>query len=597
MGFIKGNITLRSFLIILVIVSLTYVFIDYHSTAASSDSIFIIDAPLTATEEEYVNITVTLDGVPVQARIIFDGYSPLYTNGSTGSVTLQMPSVPPPGSWFNITASYSDGYHSTHQIYVKSKIKTLTVTLSKESVREFDQFLVTVSSDQGLVEGAHVQFNYNTSVTDESGQVTLKAPDVLITTNYYIVVNKTGYKTTVKTIMVYNAGLGDELMEVSAPLFIRDTDTIITIRVYYKNGGLPDANAAVLYRDKEYTRTRTNSLGVARLPVPVLSKGDNSFLLKVEKDGYRVHNDESLFQVYVIKSYDNHSLRLNTLMDEVNRGSSLIVRVTDEHGDNVEDAIIWRNDGVEAGRTDSNGSARVIIPYVFFSRELTLYATKPGYNFASKSITVKTNGVSPALNIILNNSVINEDEVFNIMITDQYEKPVNDALVVFNMLEKRSDENGEVYFTAPSVDQDMLYVLSVFKDGYQSGSTLIMVINTTSSLDAFKFLSINTPVYVWEKTDFIVTVKDRYGYPVKDAMVSFHGLNRLTDTRGIVVFTAPAVVWDTLLRIRVEKNSYNPSSVSILIRSRFNYPYFYLVVVVSVIMLIGVVYYIKYNKK
>ncbi|MEM0493306.1 MAG: hypothetical protein QXS02_05080 [Candidatus Thermoplasmatota archaeon] len=567
-----------------------------HADVSSLSHDLNIYAPLTATEGDCINITVTLNGLPVQARIILDGYHAGYTNASTGVITLKLPPVCSPGRWCTVNATYLNEYYATHQLYIKNKTRSLNMIITKACIIEFDEFTLTVISDDKPVEGARVIFNHEISLTDKNGRVVLTAPDVLVNTNYGIILNKTGYTTTTEMITIYDAGLGDQLMEVTAPLFINSDKELITVRVYDKYGGLPETDVYLLYKDEIYLHVKTDNDGVARLPLPVIDKNYNSLSLKVEKTGYKTYNDISSFQVYILDNNNTCNLRLNTDLDEVKSGSLLMLNVTDEYGNRIKDARIWRNDGTKVGCTDANGSASIVIPHVFFDRGLILYAIKTGCNLASKVIMVRSSGVYPTLNILVDNTTINEGTLFRIGIVDEYNNPVSYAVVTFNMLKRVTDTNGVVYFTAPDVDQDTFYTLSVSKEGYKPGCIFIMVINTTTRSNESRVLHVNVPSYVWAQKDFTVMIKDRNGYPIKDAMVSFHGISRVTDHQGLVSFRAPDVLLDTLLSIRIEKKGYEPTSITILIRATVDYPYEYIIPLVGIILMVGVIYYIRYNR-
>ena len=190
------------------------VFIAYPH--CSAQNVLEITGPADAFEGENVEFTVTLNGAPIQARVVFGDLSPAnHSNSSTGKVIFTAPSIPYEDKEYIVTASLLGELSSSHTILVKNRTGMLTIELSTDYVIETEEFTVTVKGRDELVVDASVWFNSAVYRTDASGSLTLLAPDVLITTNYRITVNKTSYKSSSSMIIIIVSSVG---YKTSSPL-------------------------------------------------------------------------------------------------------------------------------------------------------------------------------------------------------------------------------------------------------------------------------------------------------------------------------------------------------------------------------------------
>ena len=162
-----------------------------------------IDGPDTVFEGEVVVFTVLLNGDPVQARVVFGGQNSTFTDGNTGEVSFLMPKVPFVGESFLIEAWVAGNISASYSIIVKNLTGSLSGVYSPEEVEELDNFLVYVVANDQPVEDAEVWFNSEVYSTDGDGIVYLQAPDVLVTTNFGISIEKEGYGSFVDTVRVY----------------------------------------------------------------------------------------------------------------------------------------------------------------------------------------------------------------------------------------------------------------------------------------------------------------------------------------------------------------------------------------------------------
>ena len=105
-----------------------------------------IIGPADVFEGESVEFTVTLNGEPVQARVIFGDISPAnYSNSTTGKVTFTTPSVSYEDKEYVVTASLLGELSAYHTILVKSRAGLLTFEPSTDYIIETQEFMITVT--------------------------------------------------------------------------------------------------------------------------------------------------------------------------------------------------------------------------------------------------------------------------------------------------------------------------------------------------------------------------------------------------------------------------------------------------------------------
>ena len=77
--------------------------------------------------------------------------------------------------------------------------------------------------------------------------------------------------------------------------------------------------------------------------------------------------------------------------------------------------------------------------------------------------------------------------------------------------------------------------------------------------------------------------------------VTFKGTSLETDFKGEVTFSAPDVAWDEIHNIRATKSGYSSASAEITIKNVEGFQYWYLIIVVIAISIIGIVAYFRYG--
>ncbi len=580
-------------LIFITIISFA-IFINCFTVKAENE--LEIAGPADAFEEEEIEFIVTLDGEPTQARVTFGDLSPAkYTNSSTGKVNFTMPSVPYEGEEYVVTASIPEELYAYHSILVKNKTGILEIELSTDYIVEMEEFIVTIKDRNEPVVDANVWFNSGVYLTDSNGNVSLTAPDVLVTTNYGLIVNKTGYTSNSTMITIHEAGLGLKLMEVINPSIVEPGEEDIEISVLSKNGGLENVTLEVYYEDSKHDEYTTDSNGKAYITSPLIDH-NNYFSLYVSKDGYDAYSAEKEIKVTLFARDLGSDLEIKLVPSEVYEGEEVTVEVTDDVDIGVAGVSIWEGAVEIDETTDSEGISVFIAPSVFMDKEFYIYAVREGYNFAEGTITVRDrNDDQEKLYVDIEN-VVNESKVFYVTVKDSSNIPLQDVTVAFNLEEKLTDINGMVSFVAPNVTSDTFYPIEASKYGYLPATASIEVLNLDGSDgSSSKKLTVHVVKKILESEEFTITVKNDQGNLISDARVNFMDTYYYTDFKGEVAVTAPDVSWDETKDIVVTKSGYDSASAEITIKNSEEFQYWYLVIVIIVILIIGVVAYFRYG--
>jgi hypothetical protein len=97
----------------------------------------------------------------------------------------------------------------------------------------------------------------------------------------------------------------------------------------------------------------------------------------------------------------------------------------------------------------------------------------------SSSLTVTISDQPSEKELVINvaSTVVEESQFTVTIIREDTNEPVMSVDVTFNEETKQTDEDGEVTFTAPSVDEDTYYPVIANKDGYQSDIVTIKVLD------------------------------------------------------------------------------------------------------------------------
>ena len=561
----------------------------------NAQDVLEITGSIDAFEGEEIEFTVTLDGEPIQAKVIFgDSLFVNWTNSFTGIIKFTMPPVPIGDKEYVVKAEVLGGLNASHSILVKNRTGILKIKFSTDHIVETEEFNVSVKDRDEPVAGANVWFNSAKYITDSEGNVSLIAPDVLITTNYGISVNKTGHKSNSTMITINEADLGLKLMEVIHPSIVESGEANIKVNVISKYSGLENVTLEIYYEDSKHSEYKTDSEGNAYIHAPPINN-DNYFSFYVSKDGYNTYGAEKEITVSLFTRDLGSDLEITLTPSELYEGSLVTAEITDDIGSGVEEVTIWKGSLELDESTDSKGIVEFTAPSVFMHREYYIYAIKKGYNFAEGKITVRERSSNQEKLTIEIETVINESDVFYVTIKDESNIPLGEVTVLFNSEEKLTSENGAASFTAPNVTIDTFYSIESTKYGYLPASTSIEVINLGGD-EASRKIQICVAPYVMESEEFTVTIRDDQGNLLSGARVTFMDISLYTDFKGTVIFTAPDTNWDRIQEILVTKSAYKSTSAEITIRNNEEFQYWYLVIVIIIILIIGFIAFFKYGR-
>jgi hypothetical protein len=505
-----------------------------------------------------------------------------------------MPKVPYPGKEYIVNASIP-GLYAQHLIRVKNKTRPLKIHLSADYAEEMERFNVTIKHRDEPVIGANLWFNSGVYISDYQGNVTLTAPDVLVTTNYGLFVNKTGYRSNATTITVKEANKGLKLMEIINPYIVEPGKENIEIKVIGKHGGLENVTLEIYYENTKHSEYKTNGDGKTYIKTPMVNN-DNYFMLCVYKEGYRTYTGDKCIRISLSTRDLTSNLKIKLTQSEVYEGEGIIVEVTDDLNKGVKGATIWRGNMELDETTDSQGILEFSAPAVFLDRECFIYAIKEGYNFAENKITVRDMKLKQEKLTIETKNTINESETFYITTKDEQGIPIKEVTVRFNQEWKFTDENGKVSFLAPKVDNTTFYTIEANKYGYQPATTSIEVKDLGITDNVSSKIMICVAPYIMENEIFTVIVRNEQGDPIPHARVKFMDTLLYTDYQGMVTFTSPDVNWDTIHEILVTKSGYESESTEITIKNHEGFQYWYLIIAIVVIFIIGIAAYYKYGQ-
>jgi len=473
----------------------------------------------------------------------------------------------------------------------------LTIELSTDNIIETKEFIVTVKEQENPVIDASVWFNSSVHLTDASGNVTLLAPDVLVTTNYGITVNKTGYKSSSSMITIHDEDQGQKLMEVINPFIVEPGKEDVEIKVISKQGGLEEVSIELYYEGQKYAEYITDENGKTYIDTPSINN-DNYFSLYVKKDGYRTYSDkeEIIISLFVCDFVSDLEMKVDP--SEVYEGKSITVEISNDVGVGIEGASIWRGDVELDETTDSEGILVFTAPSVFMDKEYYLYAIKEGYNFAEGRITIRDKSSSQEQLKIESQNMVNESDFFNVIIKDDSNILLQDVTVTFNSEQKITNELGAVMFVAPNVTSTSFYLIEASKFGYLPAFSSIEIIYIADSNGGSSTkLEICVEPNIMENEEFTVTVRDDQGNLIAGVRVTFKGTSLETDFKGEVTFSAPDVGWgDETHNVRATKSGYNSASTEITIKNIEGFQYWYLIIIVIIILGVGVAAYFRYGR-
>ncbi len=584
----RSSVLMKGFLTLLLLLLMV-------STAATgSISKFHIDGPIEAYQNDSVTFTITYDNTPVQARVLLQGQTtPVYSNISTGRITFTMPTVPAQGRFYTVTASLPNGEQATHTIFVKNTTSLLQLQPPSEPILENSSFTVTVTDGLHPISDATLLFNTITYHTNTTGQAIITAPDVLITTNYGIRVNKTGYLTNTSVLQIYEAGQGTQLMELIAPSILPPNQENIDIMVQGITTGIPNVLIELYYNDSKIQEYTTDATGTATISTPALTETNSCYLI-FTKNRYQTFTGTTTHTITLINNSASENLVLTITPTEVTQGAPITFMVTDSSNQPIPDARIQYQDAL-LSTTDTAGILTTNAPYTPIDRECYFYAQKHGYNYAEETLTIRAqspNNLYPTYE-----RTVYENEEFSILIHDDTFYPIPTAQVTFNHHTQQTNDNGATVFTAPEVTFDKHYQIQIHKEGYRPTTASIKILDTTTANHTQKQLYIHAPPRIQENQLFNVTIRSIDNTPIANADVTFRDTTKKTNAIGIVSFTASEVNWDETYTIRTVKTGYTTATTTITIINQNAFSHGILALIVVIILAIGIIMYFTYNRR
>jgi hypothetical protein len=123
--------------------------------------------------------------------------------------------------------------------------------------------------------------------------------------------------------------------------------------------------------------------------------------------------------------------------------------------------------------------------------EFIITAEKEGFQSAENEFIV----IKGSLSVTTDKGIVEEDESFQVLVTDQNELSIQDAIVYLDIggqdVESDStNEEGIVYLSAPTVDENIDVTITAFKEGFEAGIKSIRVENVQAS-----FFNNVTPIF------------------------------------------------------------------------------------------------------
>jgi hypothetical protein len=123
--------------------------------------------------------------------------------------------------------------------------------------------------------------------------------------------------------------------------------------------------------------------------------------------------------------------------------------------------------------------------------EFIITAEKEGFQSAEKEFII----IKGSLSVTTDKGIVEEDESFQVVVTDQNEISIHDAIVYLDISGQDVDSDttnieGIVYLSAPAVDENMDVTITAFKEGFEAGIKSIRVENVQAS-----FLDNVTPIF------------------------------------------------------------------------------------------------------
>lgn len=329
-------------------------------------------AGVASAQSESVTLTVsvtTQDGTAVGGATLnttWDGGSATQTTASNGKAFIDVPA----GADVSIAVSHPDYVRNSPVTVEDAEERDVTIEVADRA-----SATITVEDDDGAVDDATVTLAKDGATVVEA-QTTdgTVATDTIEAGTYTLTVTKEGYYATEMALDVENETAQTVTIERgTVPLAVNVTDDY-----FDPPRAVPGATVQIAGVGSVQTFTD----GTQSLSVPV----NADLNVTVSKEGYdvvervlSVGESETTLAVDLDRA---DTLSVEAMSDNVVVGEGVLVTVTDEYGDPVENAQV-RLDGTTVARTAADGTATVQIDE---AGDRTIVATQNGTT--SPEITV-----------------------------------------------------------------------------------------------------------------------------------------------------------------------------------------------------------------
>ena len=200
---------------------------------------------------------------------------------------------------------------------------------------------------------------------------------------------------------------------------------------------------------------------------------------------------------------------------------------------------------------------------------------------------------------------INENEHFKISVLDfeQIDSPyLIDVNIEFNDILFSIGESAELILQAPEVNSDLSFVITAFKEGFNSTNKTLIILNNESHDERLDLLVVPDDFTIDAGERFSVKVMDENGKAVSGVEVAIQsfGDKEITDSYGRVWLIAPED--KEKITIIAQKEGYNKGNIKIGVNLQrpwwqdfFGNPYFPLLV--GTIILIFAIIFVNIKQK
>jgi len=561
--------------------------------------------------EEGVNVSIEKNGTTYAYGI----------TDSEGRAEIVLPNTTS-SSPFTVRA-VKEGYESdSFTLWILEKPK-LYIS-AQRIVEEGSEFEVRVVDEQArAVSDARVAFGSIEGFTDSNGTVIFTAPDVSISTSFYLSASHENYDPADN----FEMWIADNrTATVQSPLWITEGESFtvranastITFAGESKSGSIATFKAPEVDETKAYQIMAYNESGrlVGYSIIVVLNRARERLLLyssieameeeeidfhvislsdlkakqnicvefkgvkrETDSDGVvtfsaPVLNEE--YKQYVARVCDeNYSATNWSIWIRKSENKSLIIHAPSSvyEGENVTFNVTTA-DGIpifakvcienQSKYTDRNGSVTFTMPEVKYPTYKTVMASASGYLSGYKSIYVKNK--EKRLCIDLESSSVNEGEQFYVQIKDSNGLNISDTTVWFNFHSHHTDSDGRVYLTAPDVLLTTNYLISAEKEGYEGTSRWITVLENGLGK---KYMELIAPDAVIPWSDFTVKAIDKSGSGIDNVTIEleYDSYRKIYTTKenGESELRAPVLGDDYFFTITAWKNSYTEDSKVVML--------------------------------